>query len=59
MDIIHDGGFFSHGRDVDGKALLIFKSKKHIKGQKDINDLKRCLVYWVDRLERYKVHTHP
>jgi len=52
LDYLQDGGIFAHNKDKDGKILLIFKSKKHVKGQKDMEELKRCVVYWFERLER-------
>lgn len=52
LDYIRDGGFFPHGRDVDGSLLLIFKSKTHVKGAKDFEELKRCIIYYFDRIER-------
>lgn len=44
---------FSYSRDIDGKSLFILKCKKHVKGQRSLEELKRCLVYWFERLERY------
>lgn len=52
MAILEEGSIFSHGRDKDGKALLVFKSKKHVKGKYDFEELKRALIYWMERLER-------
>ena len=53
LDYLQDGSLFVHNKDKDGKYLLIFKSKKHVKGQRDVDELKRCVVYWFERLERY------
>lgn len=52
IDYVKEGLFFTHGRDVDGSLLFIFKAKMHIKGQKDYEDIKRILIYWFDRAER-------
>ncbi|XP_063244503.1 motile sperm domain-containing protein 2-like isoform X2 [Bacillus rossius redtenbacheri] len=52
MDYVNEGSLFVHNRDKDGSNLLIFKSKKHVKGQKDMDELKRVVVYWFERLER-------
>ncbi|KAK3915935.1 Motile sperm domain-containing protein 2 [Frankliniella fusca] len=52
LEYLEDGSMFSHSRDIDGKSLFILKCKKHIKGQRDMDELKRCLVYWFERLER-------
>ncbi|CAG9770597.1 unnamed protein product [Ceutorhynchus assimilis] len=52
MDIIIKGAFFPHGKDIDGRDILIFKTKMHSKGVVDAEDLKRCVIYWFERLER-------
>lgn len=52
MEYIYEGSFFAHGRDIDGRLLLIFKCKQHVKGQKDFEELKRCVVFIFDKLER-------
>lgn len=52
-DYLEDGVCFSHGKDKDGKILFIIKSKLHVKGERDFEEVKRCIVYWFERLERY------
>lgn len=52
MEYVNEGIFFPHGRDVDGCMLLIIKSKKHVKGVKDFEELKKIIIYWFDRIER-------
>ncbi|XP_005190834.1 motile sperm domain-containing protein 2 [Musca domestica] len=52
MDYLSDGVIFPHNCDVDGKPLLIFKTSKHIKGAKDMNELLKVLIYWVERIQR-------
>lgn len=52
LDYINEGIFFPRGRDVDGSLLLIFKSKNHIKGQRDMEEIKKIIIYWFDRIER-------
>lgn len=52
LDYVKDGIFFPHGRDVDGSLILIVKSKMHVKGQKEFEDIKKILIYWLDRIER-------
>ena len=42
---------YSHGRDVDGKKLLVFDITRHSKG-KNIDASKRMFLYWLERLER-------
>ncbi|XP_020287427.1 motile sperm domain-containing protein 2-like [Pseudomyrmex gracilis] len=51
-DYLEEGICFSHGKDKDGKKLLIIKSKLHFKAAKDFSELQRCIVYWFERLER-------
>nr|CAD7440656.1 unnamed protein product [Timema bartmani] len=52
MEYVNEGCLFAHNQDKDGKSILVFKSKKHVKGQKDMDELKRVVVYWFERLER-------
>lgn len=52
LEYLEEGSLFVRNRDRDGKSLLIFKCKKHVKGQKDLDDLKRCVIYWFERTER-------
>lgn len=51
-ELIIPGGFFPHGRDVDGSLLLIFKCKTYVKNQVETEEIKRCVIYWLERLER-------
>ncbi|CAG9790534.1 unnamed protein product [Diatraea saccharalis] len=52
LDYMKEGIFFPHGRDIDGSLVLIIKSKLHVKGQKDFEEIKKILIYWLDRIER-------
>ncbi|XP_026498215.2 motile sperm domain-containing protein 2-like [Vanessa tameamea] len=52
MDYVNEGIFFPHGRDIDGCLLLIIKSKKHNKGVKEFDEIKKIIIYWFDRIER-------
>ncbi|KAJ8962975.1 hypothetical protein NQ314_005692 [Rhamnusium bicolor] len=52
MDILCSGSFFPHGTDIDGCTLLIFKCNKNTKGGVDQIELRKCVVYWFERLER-------
>ena len=47
------GSLFVRGRDVDGCKLLVFLVTKHGKGNYDMSDLQKFLIYWLERLERY------
>ncbi|CAH0383253.1 unnamed protein product [Bemisia tabaci] len=51
-DYLKEGAQFPHNFDRDGKALFIFRCKLHSKGQKSFDDLKMCLIYWFERLEK-------
>ncbi|XP_013189019.2 motile sperm domain-containing protein 2-like [Amyelois transitella] len=52
MDYLKEGTFFPRGRDVDGSLLMIVKAKMHVKGQKDFEEIKKIIIYWLDRIER-------
>lgn len=52
MEYLHSGIYFSHGRDIDGKQLLITKSRMHVRGTRDLDELLRVFLYWVERLWR-------
>ncbi|CAG9855784.1 unnamed protein product [Phyllotreta striolata] len=52
MDLLCSGGFFIHGADIDNCKLFVFKCNKHTKGAVDIDVLKRCIIYWFERIER-------
>lgn len=52
MDLICMGQFFIFGADVDNCKLLVFKCKKYTKNSIDMDVLKRCIIYWFERLER-------
>lgn len=51
-DYVNAGIVFPHNRDKDGKVLLIFKSKLHVRGVRDSKELLRVFVYWMERLYR-------
>ncbi len=47
------GELYVHGRDKDGKVLMVFAVKKHVKGTENMDDLKKFFVYYMERIERY------
>uniref|UniRef100_A0A146MDY3 Motile sperm domain-containing protein 2 n=1 Tax=Lygus hesperus TaxID=30085 RepID=A0A146MDY3_LYGHE len=51
-EYLASGGIFIHSKDKDGKPLFVLKCAKHIKGQKDFEELKKCVIYWFERAER-------
>jgi CRAL/TRIO domain len=53
---LDEGGLFVRNRDKDGKIMLIFRVKTHAKGQHNMDDLKKFVIYWFERLERYTTH---
>ncbi|XP_045541190.1 motile sperm domain-containing protein 2-like [Papilio machaon] len=52
MDYLREGLFFPRGRDIDGCLIFILKWKLNNKGIKNVEDLKKVIVYWLERLER-------
>ncbi|XP_063695868.1 motile sperm domain-containing protein 2-like [Culicoides brevitarsis] len=47
------GLYFPHtARDIDGKVLFMFRCKLYERGTKDLDELKRVLVYWIERTLR-------
>ncbi|KAA0191564.1 hypothetical protein HAZT_HAZT005225, partial [Hyalella azteca] len=50
--LIDIGNLFPHNRDTDGFRMLIFSVSKHTKGVHDMDDMKKLLIYWLERLER-------
>ncbi|XP_013163394.1 PREDICTED: motile sperm domain-containing protein 2-like [Papilio xuthus] len=52
MDYVREGLFFPRGRDIDGCLIFILKWKLYNKGVKNVEELKKVVVYWLERLER-------
>uniref|UniRef100_A0A1A9W4J6 MSP domain-containing protein n=1 Tax=Glossina brevipalpis TaxID=37001 RepID=A0A1A9W4J6_9MUSC len=52
MDYLTNGFIFSHNVDIDGKPLLIFQTKNHIRGTKNMDDVVKIVVYYIERLHR-------
>ncbi|XP_068627299.1 motile sperm domain-containing protein 2-like [Battus philenor] len=51
-DYLKTGIFFPHGRDVEGSLLFIVKWKQYVRGQRNLEELKKVIVYWIERMER-------
>ena len=49
------GELYVHGRDKDGKVLMVFAVQKHVKGAESMDDLKRFFIYSMERVDRYGV----
>ena len=50
--VLNKGSFFTHNRDKDGMKLIVFTLTKHVKGEDNIDDVKKVLVYYLERLTR-------
>ncbi|KAH8302183.1 hypothetical protein KR044_003782 [Drosophila immigrans] len=50
---LNEGCAFVHSQDVDGKPLLVFRVRLHNKS-KNLDELIRIVVYWVERVQREK-----
>lgn len=50
MEYINEGMIFPRNRDIDGKVILVLKSKLHVRGLRDTDQLIRNFIYWVERL---------
>lgn len=46
------GSLFVHNRDKDGKKMLVFAVKKHVKGVEDRKDLKQFFLYFLEKVDR-------
>lgn len=52
MDYVYEGVMFPRGKDIDGKTLFIYRSRLYIRGSRNLNDMKRMFLYWLERLIR-------
>lgn len=53
MSILCSGVFFILEADCDGCLMMVFKCSKHNKGSVPIENVKKCINYWFERIERY------
>ncbi|KAH8378932.1 hypothetical protein KR009_002140 [Drosophila setifemur] len=51
QEYLKEGSIFVHSTDVDDTPLLVFRVKLHSKS-KDLDELIRIVVYWVERTQR-------
>lgn len=49
MDYLVSSSLYLRGRDMDGKLILFYKFRLHTRGSKNMDDLKRCFLYWIER----------
>ncbi|CAK1592670.1 unnamed protein product [Parnassius mnemosyne] len=52
MNYLKAGIFFPRGRDIDGSLIFITKWKLYVKGQSNVEELKKVVIYWLERMER-------
>lgn len=52
LDILKAGLMFDRNVDCDGKRLLIFKTKLYTRGSFNVENMKKNLIYYVERLYR-------
>ncbi|XP_058829767.1 motile sperm domain-containing protein 2-like isoform X2 [Topomyia yanbarensis] len=52
MDYLHEGMMFPRGKDIDGKTLFIYRSRLYTRGSRNLDDMKRLFLYWLERLIR-------
>ena len=45
------GSLFLRNRDADGKQLLVFDVKKHIKGAANMEDIQKMFLYFLERVD--------
>ena len=50
--VLNKGSLFTHNRDKDGMKLITLEMSKHVKGADSLDDVKRVLVYYLERLSR-------
>ena len=54
IDLKEKGTLYSRNRDKDGKKLLVFDVKKHVKGKEPMGqEMKKFFLYHVERIDRY------
>ncbi|CAH0731175.1 unnamed protein product, partial [Brenthis ino] len=52
IEYLKEGIFFPHGRDIDSCLIFIMKSKLYVKSEKNIDEVKKVIIYWLERIER-------
>lgn len=51
-DYLLESHMYPKGRDIDGKLIFYFKGILHIRGARNSDDVKRCFLYWLERILR-------
>ena len=52
MDYLLESHMYPRGHDIDGKMIFYFKGVSHVRGAKNLDDVKRCFLYWLERILR-------
>lgn len=52
MDYVHEGIMMARGRDLDGKIVFIYRSRLYTRGSRDLDEMKRVFLYWLERCIR-------
>lgn len=52
QDYVDLGSIFPYNHDIDGKTILVFIGKTYVHGKFDVSELKKCVLYWCERLQR-------
>jgi len=51
-DILARGSVFTRNRDVDGCCLFVLSLRNHVKGEFQMDDLKKVLIFYFERFEK-------
>lgn len=52
LDYVQDGIMFARGKDLDGKTVFIYRSRLYTRGSRDLDEMKRMFLYWLERCIR-------
>lgn len=52
MEYVNVGDCFPRNHDIEGKTILVFRSVLHVRGRRDMKELVRIFVYWMERFQR-------
>uniref|UniRef100_A0A1Q3G2D9 Putative conserved plasma membrane protein n=1 Tax=Culex tarsalis TaxID=7177 RepID=A0A1Q3G2D9_CULTA len=52
LDYVEEGIMFPRGKDLDGKTLFIYRASLYTRGSKNLDEMKRMFLYWLERIIR-------
>lgn len=52
LDYVEEGVMFPRGKDLDGKTLFIYRASLYTRGSKNLDEMKRMFLYWLERIIR-------